>query len=373
VRIAIDATPAATQRAGVGRYTRELLRSLVALESDDAYVLACAASTVECDALLRELPPGAHREIRRPPLSQRWLTVGWQRLGVPLRMERLIGAFDVFHGPDFVLPPARAPAVVTILDLSFRLHPEFAEPSLARYLGATVPRALAQAEQVIAISAAVAAELAEVYPFARSRIVAVPLGVRPPAPVNGPTVQRDPATILFVGTIEPRKNLTRLFAAIRMLRSSHPAAHLVVAGRVGWRAGDIVAGLRSAIAAGTATFVESPSDGELDRLYRRAAVVAYPSLYEGFGLPILEAMARATPVVASDIPVLRETGGTAAVYVDPLRPESIAEGIAALLDDAALRARCASAGLAQVRRFSWDETARRTRRVYERAAARGAR
>jgi glycosyltransferase involved in cell wall biosynthesis len=371
VRIAIDATPAATQHAGVGRYTRELLRSLLALESDDEYVLGCAAAPAACANLLRGLPPGSARELRRPRVSQRWLTIGWQRLRLPIRVERLLGDFDVYHGPDFVLPPVRSPAIVTVLDLSFRLHPELAEPSLASYLSAAVPRALRRAEQIIAISASVAAELAEAYPSARSRVVAIPLGVRQPVAEGVQSGARDRATVLFVGTIEPRKNLLRLLDAMRIVRSTCPGAHLVVAGRVGWRADDIVAELRRAVEKGTATFVAAPGDDELDQLYRRATVVAYPSLYEGFGLPVLEAMARGTPVVAADIPVLRETGGDAAVYVDPLTPESIAAGIASLLDDGELRERCVHSGLAQVRRHTWDETARRTHRVYERAAARG--
>ena len=160
MRVAIDATSAVTQQAGVGRYTRELVRALVQLPSyKDQYALVAAAGEADSRSFLDELSPGAWRELRRVPLPERAMTIFWQRLRVPLAIEHLVGEFDLFHGPDFVTPPTRHPTVVTIHDLSYLLHPEFAEPNLAKYLRMAVPRALRQASAVITVSASVAAEV----------------------------------------------------------------------------------------------------------------------------------------------------------------------------------------------------------------------
>jgi glycosyltransferase involved in cell wall biosynthesis len=365
MRIALDATPAAAQWAGVGRYARELIRALVQLENRDRYVLCSSATAAESDALLRTLPPGAWRELRQLPLPARWMTVAWQRARLPLPIECLVGAFDLLHGTDFVLPPTRRPSVVTIHDLSFQLHPEFAEPSLAAYLAEAVPRALERADAVIAVSASVASEIAECYPGTAHKLVVVPNGVN--VPVTTERCVTSPL-VLAVGTIEPRKNHATLLGAIDIVRETHPNAKLVVAGRVGWRADEIVGALRAAEQRGAVRLVVAPDDATLDRLYRSAAVVVTAAWHEGFGLPVLEAMAHGAPVVASDIPALRETGGGAAVYADPTDAEAFAAAVCALLDNFERRATLGQRGQARARDFSWDRTARSTHRVYAQVA-----
>ena len=370
MRIALDATPAAVQHAGVGRYTRELLAALVALPGDDEFVLASAGSDADNALLLRALPPGRLRDLRRLPLNPRLITIAWQRLRLPLPIESLIGDFDVFHGTDFVVPPSRRPRVVTIHDLSFLVAPRFAEPSLVRYLMDAVPRAVSSATIVITVSASVAADVAGAFPAARDKLVAIPNGVRLPESAPSRVSSARPS-ILTVGTIEPRKNLPALIQAMPLVRAAHPDALLTIAGRVGWRSDDIVAQIRAAAASGVVRFVQSPDDGQLEALYAEATLAVFPSVHEGFGLPVLEAMAREVPVVASDIAALRETGGSAASYADPSNIESIAAAIIRLLDDRALRDHHASRGIARARQFSWHETARRTRRAYALAAGGG--
>jgi len=363
MRIAVDATPAAVQNAGVGRYTRELLAALVGLPGDDQYILASAAADGENQQLLRALPPGQFRDLRRLPLNPRLTTAAWQRLRLPLNVESLIGDFEVFHGPDFVVPPSRRPRVVTIHDLSFLLTPQFGDPRLVRYLTAVVPRALDAATIVVSVSAAVAAEVANAYSTARDKLIAIPNGVR--FPQNSPKRNTDSRpSILTVGTVEPRKNHSTLIDALPIVRATHPDAILTIAGRVGWQSDEIAAQIRAAEASGVVHFVESPNDADLDALYASASVAVFPSYYEGFGLPVLEAMARGVPVVSSNIASLRETGGAAACYADPTDPESVAYAIVRLLDDRALRERHVTLGIAQAAQFSWHETARRTRRAY---------
>jgi glycosyltransferase involved in cell wall biosynthesis len=362
MRIALDATPAVVQMAGVGRYARELIRALVQLEQPDTFVLSVAAPQAEAQELLRSLPPGAWRELRRLPLPERWMTAAWQRARAPLPIERLLGPFDVFHGTDFVLPPTRQRSVVTIHDLSYQLFPAYAEPNLAAYLASAVPRSLARADVVIAVSASVAAEIAAAYPAATSKLVVVPNGVHVP-----PRADRrvEAPIILAVGTIEPRKNHATLLRAIEMVRRAQPAAVLVVAGRVGWRSDEIMSALRAAEQRGVARLVLAPDDASLAALYRSAAVVATAAWHEGFGLPVLEAMAHGAPVVASDVPALRETGGAVAVYADPAEPESFATALLKLLDDEPRRLRLGQLGRCRAQTYSWASTARATRRAYE--------
>lgn len=364
MRIALDATPAAVQRAGVGRYTRELLSALVTVAGEDEFLIASSAGAADNDRLLRALPPGRRRVLRGLPANPRLMAATWQRARVPLRVESLIGDFDVFHGPDFVVPPSRRPRVVTIHDLSFFVAPQYAEPSLVRYLCAAVPRSLDAASIVITVSASVAAEVGQAFPAAREKLVAVPNGVRLPS-VDLPRAAGQRPEILTVGTIEPRKNLPGLIDAMRSVRLSHPDARLTIAGRVGWRAGEILARIHAAQATGLVRFVQAPDDVTLDELYAGATLAVFPSFYEGFGLPVLEAMGRGVPVVASDIAALRETGGDAAVYADPSDPDAIAGAIVARLNDRDARDRASRMGLSRAVAFSWRETARRTLRAYD--------
>lgn len=362
--VGYDATPAALQHAGVGRYARELLRALVAMAPEDEYRLFCAAEPASRTRLMDDLPPGAIRQMCHTPLSNRWMTIAVQRLRLPVRVERVTGHLSVFHGTDFVTPPSFAPSVVTIHDLSFALAPQYGDPRLVRYLSGAVPRSIKRASRVIVVSAAMAADASEVYPWAREKIVAITNGVR----ASGNRVMRPSLAapvILCVGTIEPRKNHLNLLAAMDIVRRRHPEARLVVAGRIGWRASEIAHRLRFAVAEEGVEFVVSPSDRELEALYERATVTVSPSFYEGFGLPVLESLARGIPVVASDIPAHREIAADAVVYFDPSDIEELGHALASLLDDTERLSRMSQRGIRRASAFSWEETARRTRRVYK--------
>lgn len=368
MRIAVDATPAAVQRGGVGRYARELLRAMVQETLDHQFVLSVAAGASETDHLLRELPPGAWREARRLPASERIMTAIWHRARLPVAVERWIGRHDVYHGTDFTLPPTRAAGVVTIHDISFLLHPEYSHPELANYLQIVVPRSIERASAVITVSASVATEVAYAFPGARRKIVAIPNGVSHPTTLS----DRQPAsrpTVLMVGTIEPRKNHFAVIQAMAGVRAEHPNARLLIIGRRGWLDNEIVREIERGQATGWLTWIENASDDDLEAAYRETTLFVSVSHYEGFGLPLLEAMARGLPCVASDIGAHREVAVDSAIYVDPTDVESIASSVSDLLGDSDAREHLAITGRCRAERFSWRETARRTLRVYESVAS----
>lgn len=363
--VGIDYTAAAWQGAGIGRYTRELVRAAVALGGPFEYVLFYAAGGLPADspylADMRALCD-AHPHVRAVPigLSPRWLTVLWQRARLPLHVERFTGPLDVLHAPDFALPPTHAPALLTIHDLTFLVHPECFEPALTRYMARTVPHSLRRARLVLVDSQASHDDVVRLLHVAPERVAVVYPGVSArfcplPAASTEPVRQRLglPADfVLFVGTLEPRKNLVRLLEAFAQLPEAPP---LVIAGRKGWlyqEVFDTVArlGLQSRM-----RFLDFVDDDDLPALYNLARVFVYPSLYEGFGLPVAEALACGTPVVTGNVASLPEVAGSAAVLVDPLDNQAIAQGIGQALADAE---RLRAAGPAQAQRFCWQQSAR---------------
>lgn len=371
--IGVDYTAAAWQGAGIGRYTRELIRAVVPRDRGLRYTLFFAARGLpapspyldELRALVRANPNVAVRPI---PLTPRLLTILWQRLRLPLPVEGLVGPIDILHAPDFVLPPTRARTLLTVHDLTFLVRPEAADAGLRRYLTWAVPRSLRRADLVLVDSRATADDLARLLGVAGPRVRLVYPGVDPrfrplPPAESEPWRARMglPAKfLLFVGTIEPRKNLVRLAEAFALLLREHDelarsGLQLVIAGRKGWLYEELFATVARAGLRERVRWLDFVEDAGLPALYNLARAFVYPSLYEGFGLPALEALACGTPVVTSAVSSLPEVVGAAATLVDPLSVEAIAAGITrALSDGAAAR----EAGPAQARRFSWDAAAR---------------
>ena len=364
MRIAIDATPAARQHAGVGRYTRELLRALVSACDKHEYLLAVAGNETDERTLWSQLPPGAWREVRRLPFSDRASTAAWQRLRLPLTAERFIGAFDVFHGTDFVVPPTRSATVVTIHDLTFFVAPEFSDPRLVRYLSSAVPRAIQRADAIICVSSSVATEVAERYPETRSRLFAIPNGVTVP---RGAQQRREGTVpvILTVGTIQPRKDHMTLLDAMEHVWNRFPEARLDIVGRPGWLSEDIVQRIQEAEQDRNVHWYSDADDALLEQCYSKATVFAYPARYEGFGLPVLEAMARGIPVVASDAATLEEVTAGAAVHTPVGNAEAFGSALIDLLECREARDEKAKCGLQRSREFSWTNTASATLRAYE--------
>ena len=324
MKVALDVTALAQTRAGTARYVHALLPRL------------------ESSVSVERVAGFAHG---RP--GTLWLDLAWYPHVLPHRAR---GA-DVLHCPTYRGPVhVRTPLVVTVHDLAVFRHPEAFPPWTRAYSRRIVPRVLRAARRVLAVSEFTASELEEVLGIPRDKITVTPNAVDGVFTPDGPRAAGD--YVLAVGTLEPRKNLERTIAA-----AAHAGVELRVVGARGW--GGVEA------RGGHVQWLGELSDEELAQQYRGALCVAYPSLYEGFGIPVLEAMACGAPVVTSQGGATEEVAGGAAVLVDPLDVEAIATGILAASgarDD--LRAR----GLERARAYSWDETARRTLAAYEAAA-----
>jgi glycosyltransferase involved in cell wall biosynthesis len=312
-----------------------------------------AAGTVRYLAALGELDGVefvrlAHRG--RDRIATVYRDAVWYPLALPrlARQSRL----DVLHCPTFrgPLAPPACPLVVTVHDLAVLRHPETFNLWTRQYSRLCVSRVARAARLVIAVSEHTKRDVVELLGTPEERVRVVPNGVEGIFTPDGPAESGD--YVLAVGTIEPRKNLPRLAEATRRL-----GVELRVAGAPGWGQVELGTGVQR---------VGRPTDEELARLYRGARCLAYPSLYEGFGIPIVEAMASGTPVVTSRGGATEEVAGGAAVLVDPRDPAAIAAGIE---EAGARREELVRAGLERARAFSWTETARRTADVYREAAA----
>jgi glycosyltransferase involved in cell wall biosynthesis len=356
VLIGLDATPLLGPRTGVGRYVEHLVAALAAASGLD--LVATAFTTRGAGALPAAVPAGVR--VRHRPAPARLLQAAWARAEVP-PVEWLTGRLDVFHGTNFVLPPLRrAGGVVTVHDLSYLRYPETVSAASLRYRE-LVPRSVRRAAVVLTPSHAVAAEVRAEYGLT-DQVLATPLGVHsdwfaatPPEPGRFPE-----RYLLFVGSVEPRKGLPTLLAALRLLHDEDPdTPPLVLAGPPGWGPALDTARLPAG-AVRPAGYLDT---ADLRRLVAGAALLAYPSVYEGFGLPPLEAFAAGVPVVASDLPVVREVTGDLAALAPVGDAPALAAALRATLadrpDPAPLRARA--------RQFDWAATAAATRAAYERA------
>ena len=374
MRIGINGL-AAENRSGTGRYTTELIRHLAQLDARNEYIVVAHEGSPLCN-LLGSRPN--FRLIRQPQRS-RPARIWWEQRRLPnlIARERL----DVFHAPAFVLPGrSPAPTVATIHDLVFMRYPETFGYFRRQYFHWTIPRSAYRATLVIADSEATQRDLEDLLQVRPERIRVVPLGVGEeffePAPAAARARVRAQLMlpeqyILTVGTIEPRKNLVRLieaYARVReRLRRRCPA--LVLAGRKGWKYDEVFGRIAERDLRGDVIWHDFVPDDIVRAVYQRATVFACVSLHEGFGLPLLEAMASGVAVVASNRSSLTEIVGDAGVLVDPLDTEAIADALVGLLTDEERRTDLAARARDRARRFSWERTARETLAVYEEAAA----
>jgi glycosyltransferase involved in cell wall biosynthesis len=303
------------------------------------------------------LPAGVGAAQR--PMPARPLQALWARGAVP-PLEWFVGPVDVVHGTNFVVPPTRrAATVVSVHDLTPVHHPELCNAATLAYPG-LIRRALGRGAWVQADSAFVAAEVSEAFDLAPARVRVVHPGVPPlPRPEPGEAGLVDALLpdgcgrfVLSVGTAEPRKDLPGLVRAFDRLAVTDVA--LVLAGPPGWGEAALTEAISQAGSRARIVQTGWVEDSVRAALYRRASVLAYPSLYEGFGFPPLEAMAAGVPVVATRAGSLPEVLGDAALLVEPGDHEGLAAALASALDDAALRQQLVARGTAQAARFSWD-------------------
>ena len=371
MKVCLDIQPALGQRAGVGRYVRELLVHLgPASGNDELAAFYFDFRRTGLDALLQGV------ELR----ACRWLPgrvaqASWKRMGFP-PYDWFAGKADLYHFPNFIRPPLSRgrKSVVTIHDVSFLRLPETTEERNLAWLKGEIHRTAEQADAILTDSHFSAREIVELLMVPEEKVFPIWLGLPPFGPTpSGEEKQAilrglglEKPYLLMVGTIEPRKNLPFLVKVYEAMRGFD--GDLVIAGGLGWKTGATLQAIADSPRAGGVRLLRHLDDRQLSALYAGAAVFVFPTLYEGFGFPPLEAMGRGTPVVSARNSSLPEVLGTAAEWVEGYCAEEWAFRIQGLLGDSARMERLRAEGFDQAGKFTWTETARRTWDVYRRFA-----
>lgn len=364
VRILLDYRPALRERTGVGEYVHRLAGALQAqLSAADSLVLFSSSLR---DRLDRSAVAGTATVDVRVPV--RVLNYAWHRLEWP-PVDLFAGSADVIHAAHPLMIPARSGVrAITLHDLDFLDHPERTRAEIRRDYPSLVPKHARNADLVVANSRHTASQAIERLGVSSDRIVIC----RPGAPQwRRRSEPPDRGPILFVGTIEPRKNLDVLFRAYARVLSACPdAPPLVLAGRTVEQSAAILQPISEPPLAGRVRHLGYVEDDVRRRLLDDASMLVLPSLDEGFGIPVLEAMAAGVPVVASKRGALPEVLGDAGTLLDPLDAAGWAAAIEALLDDPQRRRAHAEAGAERAREFSWDDSAARLLAAYHEALRR---
>lgn len=367
-RVALDLSQGKLDRIGTSVYIHRLYDALAAQLGER---LVPIASRLARPVL------GARRTV-----GERMATLGrdlwWHQVGVTIAARRR--GCGLLHLPGGVGPIAGSfPAVVTVHDVMPIRFPHLFRPWYRRYAGVVMPRLARRARAVLTVSNTAKEEIVETFRIPPERVTVVPHGVDP---VFRPVAPDDPLAqvvrsrydlprdfVLTVGAIAPRKNLPRLLEVVRRVRSQPGASTLTLvhAGPEGWRPEEVTRAVGELGLGGVVRFLGYVPVEELRVLYGLARVFAYPSLWEGFGMPVLEAMACGCAVVTSNVSSLPEVAGDAAVFVDPHSSEDLARGIAAVWEDERLRHSLVARGVARARQFTWERTARETVAVYDAA------
>jgi glycosyltransferase involved in cell wall biosynthesis len=365
IRVAIEASAVPARLTGAGVYVARLLAAMASRDDVEAEVFCAPGSAAALAAPGLRLHPVAAARAGRPA------RIIWTQL-LAGRAARAAGA-DLLHGVHYELPlAARLPAVVTVHDLTLLTNPEGHEPGKVRYFGRALRRAVRVARRVLCVSATTARDLADREGVAPERIDVTRLGtdLGPAGEAEVAALRRrlglDGPYLLGLGTVEPRKDLPTLVRAFASLAGELPH-RLVLAGLAGWGQGALAAAVADSGVADRVLLCGYLPEADKAALFTGADVFAYPSRYEGFGLPVLEAMACGTPVVTTTGGSLPEVAGDAALLVEPGDPDALAAALAKLAGDPSARQAAASRGRARAAEFTWDGCAAETVAAYRRA------
>jgi glycosyltransferase involved in cell wall biosynthesis len=375
--IGIDYTPAYEQGAGIGRLVRDLVATLAQTDTTTDYRLFVSGASTE------KLPaaPAENFTWKATRITPRWLARIWQRTRLPLPVEAFVGKVDLFHATDFTLPPTLpfTKTILTVHDLSFVRVPDATSHKLKKYLNVVVPRSAHAANHIIADSQATKDDLIEFYDLPSEKITVLLSGIDSRYQIvksghltmtirNKYHIPKTPY-IFSVGTIQPRKNYSRVIRALKILRDKGYELDFVIAGGKGWLEDEMYQTIAETGLQNHVHLIGFADDDDLPALYSGAECVAFPSLYEGFGFPVLEGMACGTPVVTSNVSSLPEVAGDAALLVDPYDIEAITDAIRRILDDSDLRQTLIERGIAQAAKFTWEKSAQELCQIYNKILA----
>ena len=373
MRIALDYTAAIRQSAGIGTYVRNLVAAMLTQDSSNRYtLLTTGRPTAE-----HPFPVAENVRGRSIFIPDRYLNILWYRWHTPLPATLWTGPTDIYHGPDFVLPPlsSKVRKVVTIHDLAFLEHPEYAVPALAAYLTKVVPKAVKAADVVATVSHEVSRTLIKHFHTPPEKLTVVPNGVgahfrRITDPILLGATQHKFGLkhpfVLAVGTLEPRKNHIGLIKAFYQARKKkNGPAMLAIAGGQGWLYEETQRLVAELKLERQVRFLGRVSDLELVTLYSMADIFAFPSFFEGFGIPPIEAMACGAPVITSTTSSLPEVVGDAALLVDPHDIDALASAILRLLEHEELREDLRQKGYQRAQHYTWAMSARKMLAIYQ--------
>lgn len=367
--IYIDVSAAVNSRAGLGRYTRSLVQAMLDIMDSPPTLFYNRTSKASLPPEWEMVPRRSIRLGYKP-----WRMLVWQGQLLHSSFKRLTPGVSLFHATEhLLLPLGDVPSVLTVHDLIYKLFPQHHKRLNYWFLNAAMPLFVRRADAIIAISQATKNDLMRYYHTPDHKITVVHEAAAPHfQPVSSAQVARvrekynlPPRFLLAVGTIEPRKNLSRVVESLTALRRTHRDLKLVVVGARGWLYDDFFALAEQQEDA--VQLLGYVPDEDLPAVFRAAAVYVMASIYEGAGLPIVEAMACGVPVVSSRTSSLPELGADVPRYFNPYDVKNMTDVLDMVLSDDQMRAEMAAAGPARAARFSWERTARQTLDVYHRA------
>jgi glycosyltransferase involved in cell wall biosynthesis len=373
MHIGLDGLPLTSPKTGVGHYSLELARALAESRPTDHFELLYPSTYPRLNGN-ESLPNLKLERVEVGPLGRHWWSVGLPR---HIRQKKL----QLFHGTNYEVPLWRQCAtVVTIHDLSLLLHPATHPWRAVARARRRLPTMVRTADAIITPTETIRREVCEHLKAPGDKVFAIPEAARAsfrPMQLDETEEVRHKLRVgneflLAVGTIEPRKNLSLLISAFDKVTRAQPENNLqlVIAGGAGWLSNSIFEAMEKSTARDRIVLTDYLEDDELRVLYSSCRAFVYPSIYEGFGLPPLEAMACGAPVIASDIAALNETLGEATVFFDPSRADDLAQKILRLVNDESMLRTLSAAGRRRASEFSWEQTAQLTLAVYDGALKR---
>ena len=372
MRIAIDLRPALKKGTGVGIYVQNLVENLALIDQENHY---CLFSSSFKDRFPKErLTLPVNFSIKDYRIPVRVLNFLWHKHRFP-PLDYLIGELDITHSPHpLLLPAKKGKKIITIHDLFFWEHPEMTSAEVKRDYRALAEFHAHLADWIIAVSENTKKDIVRLFKVPKEKVRVIYQGVAESfrhrlSPQSLAFLRKrfflNGDYLLFVGVIEPRKNLINLLRAFQgVVKRGFGGLKLVIAGERGWHIEEFDRALQSPALKGRVVLTGYLSPEKLAGLYQAARMLTFPSLGEGFGLPLVEAMASGIPIISSKTSCIPEIVGDAAILVDPHQPQEIEEAICALLTDPELVAKLTSRGLERSYRFSWKETAKQTLQLY---------